>query len=90
MAKKTLIQPEQIEAARKILQQLPVKETAKTKQEAATALSKDFQGVFKKGYSPTDICEVLKKEGISIPSSLIKAQMREARRGGRPGKDDLR
>lgn len=89
MAKKTLIQPEQIEAARRILQQLPVKETAKTKQEAATVLSKDFQGVSKKGYSSTDICEVLKNEGISIPASLIKAQMKEGQKARQRRKEQL-
>lgn len=72
MSRATKIQPEQIEAVRKILQSLPIKETAKSKQEAALALAKDFQAALKKGYSPVDISEILKKEGVAIPASLVK------------------
>ena len=40
--------------------------------EAAEILEKDFQKAFQKGYSPKDICIILKNAGIIIPAYLIK------------------
>lgn len=72
MAKQVLIQPEQIESARKRLRELPTKESRKTKEEAATALAKDIRHALKKGYSLRDISELLKSEGVPVPASLIR------------------
>ncbi len=83
MSKAAMIQPEQIEAAKKLLQALPVKETAKSKQQAARQLVKDFQAALKKGYTPKDISDILQQEGIAIPASLIKnAQPAKLSKGG--------
>lgn len=72
MPRPSKIHPEQIDAARKMLRELPVKEGHKTSSEAALLLSKDFRAAFKKGYSAKDISELLKQGGIPISASVVK------------------
>lgn len=72
MAPSATIRPEQIQRAKKLLQDLPEKEERKTRPEAAKLLEKDFQKALKKGYGPKELCTLLKSEGIIIPAYLIK------------------
>lgn len=72
MAPSATIRPEQIQRAKKLLQDLPEKEERKTRPEAAKLLEKDFQKALKKGYGPKELCTLLKGEGIIIPAYLIK------------------
>lgn len=72
MAKNATIRPQQIERARKLLQDLPEKEDRKTRPEAAELLERDFRKAKEKGYNPRELSQMLKNEGIIIPAYLIK------------------
>ena len=72
MAHNATIRPQQIERAKKLLQDLPEKEDGKTRPEAAELLEKDFRKAKKKGYNPRELSQMLKNEGIIIPAYLIK------------------
>ena len=72
MASKATIRPQQIERARKLLQELPEKENRKTRPEAAGLLERDFKKAKEKGYTPRELSQMLKNEGIIIPAYLIK------------------
>ena len=61
MEKRGTLRPEQIKLAQRLLTELPEKDHRKTREEAAEILEKDFQKAFQKGYSPKDICIILKK-----------------------------
>ena len=71
MAPNATIRPQQIERARKLLQDLPEKEDRKTRPEAAELLERDFRKAKEKGYNPKELSQMLKNEGI-IPAYLIK------------------
>lgn len=72
MAKFANIRPEQINKARRMLQDLPEKTERKTRQEAALLLESDLRKALKKGYGPKELCALLKNEGIIIPAYLIR------------------
>lgn len=72
MARNAKIRPQQIERARKLLQDLPEKEDRKTRPEAAELLERDFRKAKEKGYNPRELSQMLKNEGIIIPAYLIK------------------
>lgn len=72
MASNATIRPQQIERARKLLQELPEKEDKKTRPEAAELLERDFKKAKEKGYNPRELSQMLKNEGIIIPAYLIK------------------
>ncbi len=40
-------------------------------EEAAAFLEKDFKRAFRKGYTPKELCALLKKAGIVIPERLV-------------------
>ena len=63
MARFANIRPEQINKARRMLQDLPEKIERKTRQEAALLLERDL---------PKELCTLLKNEGIIIPTYLIR------------------
>lgn len=92
MSKAVRFGPEQVAAARKLLQELPVKEKDKSKQELAAHLGRDIQAALKKGYSIKDLSELLKENGLGLSASLIKAHayMRTAhkRRPARGAKEE--
>ena len=71
MARFANIRPEQINKARRMLQDLPEKIERKTRQEAALLLERDLRKALKKGYGPKELCTLLKNEGIIIPTYLI-------------------
>ena len=72
MASNATIRPQQIERAKKLLQNLPEKEDRKTRSEAAELLERDFKKAKEKGYSPKELSQMLKNEGIIIPAYLEK------------------
>lgn len=72
MAQSAKIRPEQINRARKLLQDLPEKDNRKTRSEAAKLLEKDFRKAMQKGYSAKELSAILKNEGIIIPAYLVK------------------
>ena len=71
MGKVGKIRPEQLRTAQKILRELPVMDTRCSREEAAVFLEKDFKRAFRKGYTPKELCALLKKAGIIIPERLI-------------------
>lgn len=72
MARFANIRPEQINKAKRMLQDLPEKTERKTRQEAALLLESDLRKALKKGYGPKELCTLLKNEGIIIPTYLIR------------------
>ena len=71
MGKVGKIRPEQLRTAQKILRELPVQDTRCSSEEAAAFLEKDLKRAFRKGYTPKELCALLKKVGIIIPERLI-------------------
>ena len=88
MAKNATIRPQQIERARKLLQDLPEKEDRKTRPEAAELLERDFRKAKEKGYNPRELSQMLKNEGIIIPAYLIKRFFSEDENVSAPQKGD--
>jgi len=72
MSANATIRPQQIARARKLLQELPEKEDRKTRPEAAELLERDFRKAKEKCYTPRELSQMLKNEGIIIPAYLIK------------------
>ena len=77
MKKGGTIRPEQIRQAQKLLNELPVKDDKKTREEAAGILEKDFRKAFKKGYTPKELSMMLKNAGIIIPAYLTEKFLKE-------------
>lgn len=72
MAKGGKLRPEQIERARKLLQDLPERDDRKTREEAAGLLEKDFRKALQRGYAPKELSAMLKNAGIIIPAYLVE------------------
>lgn len=64
---------EQIEAARKKLRSLPVKEAGKTRAEVAEFLVSDIKKAMRQGYTLRDIRDLLADAGVSVPLTKLKA-----------------
>lgn len=64
---------EQIEAARKKLRSLPVKEAGKTRGEVAEFLVNDIRKAMRQGYTLRDIRDLLADAGVSVPLTKLKA-----------------
>ena len=63
---------EQISRAKNLLENLPPKDSKKTRQEAANELEEDFKKAMSNGYTAAQISDILKNEGIDIPAYIIK------------------
>ena len=63
---------EQVSRAKKLLENLPPKDSKKTKKEAASELEEDFKKAMSHGYTAAQISDILKNEGIDIPAYIIK------------------
>ncbi|MBQ3172519.1 MAG: hypothetical protein IKL39_00305 [Mailhella sp.] len=63
---------EQVSRAKKLLENLPPKDSKKTKKEAASELEEDFKKAMSRGYTAAQISDILKNEGIDIPAYIIK------------------
>ena len=72
MKKNSTNKPQQIDKARKLLRGLPPKDTSKSSEETALVLEKDLRKVLECGYSPKEICTMLKQEGVTIPAYILK------------------
>ena len=64
---------EQIEAARKKLRSLPVKEVGKTRGEVAEILVNDIRKALRQGYTLRDIRDLLAESGVSVPLAKLQA-----------------
>ena len=64
---------EQIEAARKKLRSLPVKEVRKTRGEVAEILVNDIRKAMRQGYTLRDIRDLLADAGIFVPLTKLQA-----------------
>lgn len=73
MAKVRRYTMEQVEAARKKLRSLPVKEVGKTRTEVATFLERDIKQAVRRGYTLHDIRNLLAEVGVSVPLTRLKA-----------------
>lgn len=69
---KPAIRPERIERVRKLLQDLPEKDTRISKRETVTRLEADIRKALKKGYTPKEIVALMKAGGIIVSMQLIK------------------
>ncbi len=63
---------EQIEAARKKLRSLPVKEAGKTRGEVAEFLVNDIKKAMRRGYTLRDIRDLLADAGVSVPLARLE------------------
>lgn len=63
---------EQIEAARKKLRSLPVKEAGKTRAEVAEFLVNDIKKAMRRGYTLRDIRDLLADAGVSVPLARLE------------------
>lgn len=63
---------EQIEAARKKLRSLPVKEAGKTRTEVAEFLVNDIKKAMRQGYTLRDIRDLLAENGVAVPLTKLK------------------
>ena len=72
--------PEQIEAARKKLRSLPVKEAGKTRAEVAEILVNDIRKAMRQGYTLRDIRDLLADSGVPVPLTKLEALFGKAPR----------
>lgn len=63
-----------IEALKNKMQNLPLKDDMKSREETIKILSSSFNKALKKGYSIKELRALFKQEGISIPLSLFIRQ----------------
>ena len=69
---------EQIEAARKKLRSLPVKEAGKTRGEVAEFLVNDIKKAMRQGYTLRDIRDLLADAGVSVPLARLEELFEKA------------
>ena len=84
MASKAKLRLEQIEKARRLLNDLPEKDDGKTREEAAEFLEKDFRKALKRGYTPKELSVMLKNAGIIIPAYLVEKFLKPENENPRP------
>lgn len=72
--------PEQIEAARKKLRSLPVKETGKTRAQAAEILATDIRRAMRQGYTLREVRDLLADAGVPVPLTKLEALFGKAPR----------
>lgn len=70
MGKGGKIRPQQIQKAQKLLTGLPEKECC-SREKAVDLLAKDLRKAFQKGYTPKEICALLRKDGIILGEQLV-------------------
>lgn len=74
MAEKAKIPLKKIEALKKRLQKLPLKDDVKSREEAVEILEASFQDALKKGYTLKELRSLFAEEGVALPLSLLKKQ----------------
>ena len=65
---------EQVSRAKNLLENLPPKDSKKTRQEAANELEEDFKKAMSNGYTAAKISDILKNEGIDIPAQRLPTE----------------
>jgi hypothetical protein len=74
MAVKTKIPLKKIMALKKRLQNLPPKDTGKTREEAMEMLAEVFQSALRKGYSLQELRGITTEEGVTLALSKISGK----------------
>lgn len=77
MTKKAKIPLQKIETLKKRLQKLPIKNTAKSREEAVEVLASSFQDALEKGYTPKELRSIFAEEGVALPLSLLRKHVEE-------------
>ena len=72
MAKQVNISLKKIEALKKRLQKLPLKDDVKSREEAVEILEASFQDARRKGYTLKELRALFAEEGVPLPLSLLK------------------
>ena len=72
MTRQTSISLKKIEALKKRLQKLPLRDEIKSREEAVEILEPSFQGALKKGYTLKELRALFAEEGVFLPLSLLK------------------
>jgi len=72
MAKQANISLKNIEALKKRLQKLPMKDALKSREEAVEILEASFQDALQKGYTRKELRALFAEEGVALPLSLLK------------------
>ena len=89
MTNSTDLWEEQVNRAKKLLENLPAKDSKKSRQEAASELVEDFKNAMKNGYTAAQISDILKNEGISIPVYLIKKVCKDEQKPEKKNKEKI-
>jgi uncharacterized coiled-coil DUF342 family protein len=75
--KRESISQEQIEQAKRLMKNLPTKQSsALSKQEAVQALKKEIMSLKSRGYDFSEIAEQLANAGIQISAATLKSYLR--------------
>ena len=77
MTRQTSISLKKIEALKKRLQKLPLRDEIKSREEAVEILEPSFQGALKKGYTLKELRALFAEEGVFLPLSLLKKRVPE-------------
>ena len=72
MAEKTKIPLKKIEALKKRLQKLPLKDDVKSREEAVEILEASFHDTLQRGYTLKELRAMFAEEGVALPLSLLK------------------
>ena len=79
MGKFKRIPVKDINAMRKILDDLPDKNLGKTREEAAELLNANILKAFEKGYTVKELADIMAEGNVAIPAPLIRAKVLPAK-----------
>lgn len=79
MGKFKRIPVKDINAMRKILDDLPDKNLGKTREEAAELLNANILKAFEKGYTVKELADILAQGNVVIPAPVIRAKVLPAK-----------
>ena len=80
MGKFKRIPVKDINAIRKILDDLPDKNLGKTREEAAELLNANILKAIEKGYTVKELADIMAQGNVVIPASVIRAKVLPKRR----------
>ena len=83
MGKFKRIPVKDINAMRKILDDLPDKNLGKTREEAAELLNANILKAFEKGYTVKELADILAQGNVVIPAPVIRAKVLPAKAASR-------
>lgn len=79
MGKFKRIPVKDINAMRKILDELPDKNLGKTREEAAELLNANILKAIEKGYTVKELAEIMARGNVAIPAPVIRAKVLPAK-----------